>query len=484
MQVLFVDDEPLGREIIADHLENHLGHDVTQCDSGEKALKLFGQIHHRLVMTDIRMPGIDGIELLKRIKKSPEGRTTDIVLITAHGDMSTAIAALRAGAYDYLNKPIELDELDAVVNRVVEHQALIKENYELTHFFNEKVEEATRETNTLLEQLRSSYAEITGIGEVGVFSDSFRRIIDMLGRLREDRNMPVLIEGETGTGKEIIARLIHLSDDKHRGPFVAINCSTIPANLVESELFGYEGGAFTGAKKAGQSGKFELARNGTVFLDEISDMPLEIQPKLLRVMQERDYYRVGGLRKIKLEAQVICASNNNLKTLVEEGKFREDLYYRLNVGRVLIPPLRERREEIKPLALMFMERFAARRNRNFKTISPEVIEILENYSWPGNIRELQNVLERLVLLYDDIEVKPAHLEFLISMDNHRPYSSEAFGAANSKDSLLIKFPEEKLSLEDIESEVIRKVLDKFNGNRSKAADYLGITRQTLRKKII
>lgn len=481
MQILFVDDEPLGREVIAEHLESQLGHNVTQCDTGEQALGLFEQNLYPMVLTDIKMPGINGIELLIKLKELPEGKATDVVLLTAYGDLSTAIAALRAGAYDYLNKPVELHELAAVVNRIVEHQALKKENYELTHHFKEKVEEATRETNSKLEQLRNSYAEIAGVGEVGFFSRVMRDVMTMAGKLREDQSVPVLIEGETGTGKEIIARLIHYGEKDCTDPFIAINCSTISPNLVESELFGYEGGAFTGAKKAGQLGKFELAQRGTIFLDEIGDMPLELQPKLLRVLQERDFYRVGGLKRIQQEARVICASNQNLKSMVDKGAFREDLFYRLNVGRVYIPPLRQRREEILPLALMFMEKFARRRKRRFKSIHPESVRILEEYSWPGNVRELQNILERVILLHDGTEILPDYLRFLFAEDHDDSYSQGPLD--DTRDSIVIALPPGNLDLEAIEAGVIRKVLAKFDGNKTRAAAYLGISRPTLRNKI-
>lgn len=480
MRILYADDEPHGRIVISTFLESNLGHQVTQCDTGQQALELFKKSPFPFVMSDIRMPVIDGIELLKKLKALPEGKTADIVLITAFGDMETAVAALREGAYDYLNKPVDLEELAAVVNRIAEHQSLIKENYELTYRFEEKVAEATRETKSQLETLQNAYAEIIGIGRIGIFSESMYNVISMARKLQEDRILPVLIEGETGTGKEIVARLIHSGDKVATTPFIPINCSAISPNLFESELFGYEGGAFTGAKQQGQIGKFELAKGGTIFFDEIGDMPLEMQPKLLRVLQEKEFYRVGGLKKIKLDARVICASNRDLESLVESGQFRRDLFYRFNIGRIYIPPLSQRKEDIEPLARMFLEQFSSQRKRKFRTISKEAVEIMENYSWPGNVRELQNTIERVVLIHDEPELTPHHLRFLTSSGSagHEPRSLRA-----DSGSVVISLPPKGFELEKAEIKIINEVLSMFNGNKTRTASYLGITRSTLRSKI-
>ncbi len=480
MNILFVDDEPLGRDVLADHLENQLGHRVVQCDSAEQALEMFSREHFPLVLTDIRMPGMDGIELLTRIKEMPQGQGTDIILITAHGDMTTAIAALRAGAYDYLNKPIQLEELNAVVDRVVEHQALIRENYELTKHFKEKVKEATRETESKLEQLRHTCADIDGIGEIGIFSKAMEEVMTLARKMSKDKMIPVLIEGETGTGKEIVARMIHYGDKGRSCPFVAINCPAISPSLFESELFGYDGGAFTGAKKTGQIGKFELAQDGTVFLDEIGDMPREMQPKLLRVLQERNFFRVGGLRKINLEAQVICATNHDLDKLVKKGRFREDLFYRLNMCRIFIPPLRERKEEILPLARMFLSRYAGRRGRRFRSIDPGAERVLENYLWPGNVRELQNIIDMAVLLNDATELRQEHFSFRIGGSQRQPGTPVGHEAV---DTFSIHLRKEGLSLDEIEAQALKKILALFNGNKTRVASYLGITRYSLRNKL-
>ena len=480
MRILLVDDDDLGREMLAAHLEGPLGHRVTQCSNAEEAIVCFGAEVYPLVLTDIRMPGVDGIELVKRLKITPGGRTADIVLITAHGDMHSAIAALRVGAYDYLRKPLDLNELTALVNRVVEHQQLIRDNYELTHHFEQRVEEATRETASKLKQLRNLYLEVSGIGEVGLFSEAMQKIVDMTHKFSENLSVTVLVEGETGTGKEIVARLIHENGSNRDEPFVGINCSAIPPNLFENELFGYEGGAFTGAKRTGQIGKFELAQKGTIFIDEIGDMSLEFQPKLLRVLQERNFYRVGGLKKINLDARLVCASNRNLEMLVEKGEFRQDMFYRLNVGRIFVPPLRDRKDEIVPLAQMFMRRYAARMRRHFKSIHPEALEIMLSYNWPGNIRELQNSIERIVLLHDDDQIRPEHLCIILSKGFDK--APAAVRAENSSGMINIHMPEDSLDLASIESVVIKKAIDKFAGNKTRAAKYLNISLPTLRKK--
>ncbi len=463
---------------MTEYLQDELGHQVTSCGSGAEALDLFEQHSYPLVFSDIRMPGMDGIELLKRLKSGPKGRKVDVVLVTGYGDVNTAISAFRADSYDYLMKPVNPEELNVILARIAEHHSLLKENYDLTHRFESKVAEATQETVLELEQLQKTLAEAVGVGRIGVFSEKMRNVVNLTKRMHQDRSVPVLIEGETGTGKEIIARLVHYGPETTAAPFVSINCSAIAPNLFESELFGYEGGAFSGAKRAGQKGKFELAQGGTLLLDEIGDIPLEMQPKLLRILQERVYYRVGGVREKSVDLRIICSTNRNLEMMSQQGKFRSDLYYRLNTGKIFIPPLRERKEEIRPLALMFLEYFVEQKRRNFKSISDEAISILEKHNWPGNVRELQNLIERVVLLYDDEEIRPGHLRIL-----------EAEAEADlplercEDDSLTICFAPDGLKLEAIEKKIIEKVLRLFDGNKSKTARYLGINRATLYNKL-
>lgn len=480
MRILTIDDESLSLKAITGFLTYQLGHDVTACEDSTEALKHYKANPFPLVISDIRMPGIDGIELTAYIKKLPESRFTDIVLITGYGNMESAVRALRAGAYDYLLKPIDVEELASIVARVEEHISLLKENIDLKFHFETTVSQATSEVREKYERIRSAYSKIVGVGRIGIFSDKMREIKNMTEKLHQDRSLPVLIEGETGTGKEVVARMIHYGEGDVTTPFISLNCTAIPTNLFETELFGYEAGAFTDAKKKGAIGKFELAQGGTIFLDEIGDLPLEIQPKLLRVLEERAFYRVGGLKKIKLDIRIICATNQNLSQKVKAGTFREDLFYRLNVGYIKIPPLRERKEAVGPLTQMFLARYAEKKSRRFRYLGKEAVEILENYPWPGNIRELQNTVERVVLLYDDIEVQAEHLRFLT--DGGGDLSSLRAQTSAFEPGKL-KLPEETLDLKALEEEIVEKALLKFDGNKTKTAEYLGLTRSALRSKL-
>ncbi len=480
MRILLVDDDAEARELLTEHLENRLGHQVTPCADGRQALELFRKEPFPMVLSDIRMPRMSGIALLQGLKALEAGRTADAVLLTGYGNMDTAIQALRAGAYDYLLKPVNLIELEAVVQRIAEHQALLRNNDELTHHFECRLAEATSDTQSRFEELRKAYAEVLGIGRMCICSGQMREVMSLAERLHEDRSVPVLIEGETGTGKELAARFVHYGREAATTPFVSINCSAIAPNLFESELFGYEGGAFSGAKRMGQMGKLELAQGGTLLLDEIGDLPLEMQPKLLRVVQEREFYRVGGLRKISLDVRIICVTNRNLARLVREGGFRQDLFFRLNTGRIYIPPLRERRQDIAPLAQMFLEQYAGQKKRRFTSFQTEALEILQNYDWPGNVRQLQNAVERVVLLHDEEQVRPGHLAFLSAADGEE---QPAAFCREELDSLTISFPPEGLELKEIEMRVIHKVMSMFGGNKTQAAIYLGMARNSIRSRL-
>jgi len=303
-------------------------------------------------------------------------------------------------------------------------------------------------------------------------------VVKMSEQFHEDRTVPVLIEGETGTGKEVMARLVHFGQNSDiLQPLVTINCSAISPTLFESELFGYDEGAFTGARKEGKLGKLEMAQGGTLFLDEIGEMPLEMQPKLLRVLQQKEMYRVGGNIPVKLDVRVIFATNRNLKEMVAEKSFRSDLYYRLNTGRLYIPPLRERKEAILSFSQVFLDQYSKKRGRSFRFISKDAKKILMEYDWPGNIRELKNSIERATLLFDDLELKPEHLRFLQSNDKEFESSEQAIVPGR------IVLPENELHIEQLELEIVRKALKKFDNNKSKTADYLGITRSALRSRM-
>lgn len=476
MNILLVDDEELSREAIRDFIVEQLGHDVTECKNGLEAFDTWEKNYHPVIISDIRMPHMDGLTLLEKIKKHEKGKHTDIVMITGYADVDSAVQALREGAYDYLQKPVNIEELALTLDRIEEHQTLISENHLLKNQFNETLESATSDIKTKLSYYQSAYSNVVGIGNVGIFSDTMHSIMAICQKLHEDRSIPVLIEGSTGTGKEIIARKVHFGVGDTPLPFVSINCAAISPSLFESELFGYEEGAFTGAKRRGNIGKMEMAQNGTLFLDEIGEMPLDLQPKLLRAIQQQEIYRVGSSRKIKLDVRFVCATNRNLLDQVHEGKFRSDLYYRLNVAKIYIPPLKERKNEIAPLAQMFLLEFAETKKKRFRIIHKDAIKILENYDWPGNIRELQNTIERVILLYDDIELKPQYLQF-IENDLYYPIDGESVLKPGK-----IVLPEEPFNLDMLDKEIVQKTLNRFKGNKTKTADFLGLTRSSLRSR--
>lgn len=475
MRILLVDDEHHSRGSVAEFL-SELGHQVDQCDNAKTALETFSSQKYPLVITDIRMPGMDGIEFLKEVK-SIASQATDVIVYTGHGDVATAISALRLGAYDYLQKPINVDELALLVERSAEHQQLLREREQLATKFDESLTLATNSLQKELERTRDLLANSTGLGSFIAHSEVMRKVTAQALVFHSDPSIPIMIEGETGTGKEMIARLIHFGRAGNSLPLVDINCAALSAELFESELFGYEPGAFTGGKPKGEQGKMALSGDGTLFLDEIGDMPLNLQPKLLRVLQDRTYYPVGGLKKQNFSARIICATNRSLQSLVESNHFRRDLFYRLNVGYIYLPPLRKRPEEIVPLATFFLKREANIKKKNFLSISPEAQIILRSHHWPGNVRELENTIERAVLCWNHSEILPEHLDFLAgaseidSSNNSTPH-----GPLNLED---IQLPEQQLDLEALNQAVILKALARFKGNKTHTANYLGISRNAL-----
>lgn len=312
---------------------------------------------------------------------------------------------------------------------------------------------------------------IFGRNEIGIFSTAMREVMKQAEILHRDRSVPVLIEGETGTGKELVARYIHFGPEGSAEPFIDINCAAITPTIFESELFGYEGGAFTGGRSGGQKGKLDIAQGGTLFLDEIGEIPVSIQAKLLRVIQEKEYYRVGGLKKQDTDVRLICATNVNLEKSIQEGSFRKDLFYRLEAVRIHIPPLRKRLDDILPLAELFLKQLAAKKGKQFQNISKEAEDVFLNYPWPGNIRQLKNTIERIVLMWDDTTIRLHHLEFLNK--SLSPYPDPVLGENE------LALPEEHLDLEKLTDRIILKALDLHNGNKTATARYLNISRRAL-----
>jgi DNA-binding NtrC family response regulator len=478
MRILIVDDDISSGSAVAEFIEEQLSYSIHLCHNGEDAYNMLKNEDFQMVISDMRMPRISGLDLLKKIKLLPKGDQIEVVIMTGFGDMESSIEALRGGAYDYLLKPVNIEELAILIERVAEKIKIKEENKDLKENFEQAISHVKKDQVERIQYYETTIREITSVGKIGVFSDVMRGVVRMAEQFHEDRSVPVLVEGETGTGKEVVARLVHFgkSNDVTK-PFISINCSAISPTLFESELFGYDAGAFTGARKEGKPGKLELAQGGTLFLDEIGEMPLDMQPKLLRVLQQREMYRVGGSVPIDLDVRVIFATNRNLKAMVAEKTFRSDLYYRLNTGRLYIPPLRERKEAILSFSQIFLDQYSKKRNRKFRFISKNAKKMLQDYSWPGNIRELKNTIERATLLFNDLELKTEHLRFLQADDVEMETSEKPIVLGR------IVLPDNELNIESLELEIVRKALKKFQDNKSKTAEYLGITRSALRSRM-
>ena len=442
--VLAVDDEPAVLEAYRIILEDAC--EVCAATDGAAALKMLAQEDIRLVILDLRLPDIEGLEVLLRMKEMDE--YLGVVVVTAVGDVKTAVRAMQAGASEYLVKPFNIETLQAVVSRTLERQALMKE----VLYLRSEVEGY------------HPFVDIVGRDE------KMLEIFELIKRVA-DSDATVLITGESGTGKELVARAIYQHSRRAQKPFVAVNCTAVPENLIESELFGHERGAFTGAIHR-RIGKFELAHSGTLFLDEVGSMRLDMQTKLLRVLQEREIERVGGERTIKVDVRIVAATNADLRELVKTRLFRDDLYYRLNVVTIYVPPLRERPGDIPLLVHHFLEKYNRQFNRRVRGFSPAAMEMLRAYQWPGNVRELENIVERLVVIskHEIIQLRELPLDL---------QSSQA--------PLVEQFDEEgydlRRAVQQFEREYIRRVLEKTRWNQTAAARILGIHRNTLLGKI-
>ncbi|MGS0764999.1 sigma-54-dependent transcriptional regulator [Syntrophomonas curvata] len=466
MDILIVDDEARSRLHTADFLRK-MGHHVVEASNGQEALNLISAQRFNMLLTDNRMPQMSGLDLLRQLSLMPEARNMDKVLFTAFADMDSSIAAIRSGAFDYLLKPLDVEELVRTTERVARHQVEINETNDEDSVCSYK--------NNENRNITINPSAASG-NTVGIYSKGMKNIFALALKLHYNRSIPVLIEGETGTGKELVARYIHYGDEREQLPFIALNCAALPAHVFESELFGYEPGTFSGGLPRGKQGKLDMARGGTLFMDEISELPLDQQAKLLRVIQEKEFYRVGGLSLVKTDVRIICASNQNLKQLVRQGAFRQDLYYRLNTGYVFVPPLREQPEAILPLARLFMAEISEQSGRRFRTITPEAARIMESCNWPGNIRELRNVIEWIVLMCDDTRIKASHLSSMglnLRCDN---YESSLEKPLLPDDFFL---PADAMPLHKLSDDIILRALKMHNGNKTAVARYLGIARSTL-----
>jgi DNA-binding NtrC family response regulator len=443
LRVLIVDDEQSQRDMLAGFLAKK-GYKVKTAGLGEEALALFENESFEIALLDQKMPGMDGIELLAKLKEiDPE---LQAILITAHGTIETAVAAMRAGAYHYITKPIvNLDELLELISRAGEKHFLLREN------------------RLLKEELSQNFGDFSIIGN----SKAMAEVLSMVSSVAP-ADTTVLITGESGTGKELVAHAIHGMSSHANGPFVTINCAAIPENLLESELFGHTKGAFTGATSA-RDGKFAIANGGTLFLDEIGEISNNIQVKLLRAIEEKTFERVGGNTSIQSDVRIVAATNRNLTEEMSQGRFREDLYYRLNVINIHIPPLRERREDILLLVDHYVKIQSKKLNKQVFGITPQAKDIMLRYKWPGNVRELVNVIERAIVLLRGDVIDDADLPMQAEEKN---ISAERFASE-----------EDILSLRELEKTQIKKTLDFTGWNRNRSAELLGIHRNTLRLKI-
>ncbi len=436
-KILVVDDEHLIRWSLEQNLKKQ-GYEVSTAGNGEDALKMVREEQPDLILLDIQMPGINGLEVLERVKEIDEDIV--VIMVTAQGGLDTAVNAMRLGAYDYINKPFNLDELAIVIRKALETSSLRRE----------------------VAGLRSEHKKIGPPNIVGV-SKHMKNLLAMMEKVAKSEAATVLIQGESGTGKELVAKWLHYKSNRADKPFVAINCAAVPATLLESELFGHEKGAFTDAKVA-KKGLFELADGGTVFLDEIGDMEVGMQAKLLRFLEDRTFRRIGGSKVIAVDVRIISATNKDLLKSIEEKSFRNDLYYRLQVIPIFLPPLRERKEDILHLATHFIDSYNREFNKHVKGISSMAEKMLADYHWPGNIRELKNVIERAIILGNDETLLLEHL----------PLEIIAKSSTSAPPMTSLKLPPEGVDIEEVERELIHQALESSDWNQSKAAKKLNL----------
>lgn len=448
---MIVDDEKQIRRILSVLLAEH-GHDVREADSGEAALALQPEFQPNIVLLDLSLPGINGLETLQKLLE--RDRRIDCIMMTAYGTIRSAVQAMRLGAFDYLSKPFDNDELLLIIDRVLHMRRLDAE----------------------LEDLRSELEARYGFNEIVGISPQMREIFRIMAKVAAV-DATVLITGESGTGKELVARAIHRRSRRAEGAFLAVNCSAIPNELAEAEFFGHERGAFTGAHES-RAGKFELASGGTLFLDEVGDLSLEAQAKLLRVLQEHEVTRIGAKRTTRVDVRVIAATNKDLERAVRKNEFREDLYWRINVVTIKLPPLRERREDLPLLIDHLLDRFQRELKLSVKSISAEARTLLLNYDWPGNIRELENTLCRAMILCDGNRLMRADLPPRIRGE----LPAESLSSSSDLDKLKLSDAVAEAT-ERLEKMLIISRLVQHKGNRTATAESLGISRKTLFNKM-
>lgn len=440
-KILVIEDDPKMCKAVTAIMKKQ-GYEVTAAPDGEMGLKRAEQMQYDLAIVDLKLPGIDGLDVLRSLKG--KDKTISVIMVTAYATIDSAVEAMKEGAEDYIPKPFNLEEIRIVVEKVMEkHELLLKNRY-------------------LQGQLRKRYKFGNIIGE----SPEIKQVLETVAKVAPSKTT-ILIYGGTGTGKELVARALHFNSPRADNIFLPVNCGALSENLLESELFGHVRGAFTGAV-SDKRGLFEIANKGTIFLDEVGDVSPGLQQKLLRVLEEGEIQPVGGTQRAKVDVRVIAATNKNLEEMVKQGQFREDLFYRLSVVPIHLPPLREREEDIKLLAMQFLAEFCEENHKEIISISPEAMEILTKYSWPGNVRELKNVIERAVLLETSDTITTEHLP-------DRLMVPEDGGTADNAEDLH--------TLEEVSKQYIKEVLERTGSNKTKAAEILGINRTSLWRMI-
>lgn len=449
MDILLIDDEPGIRHSIGGYLQD-IGHNVLFAEEGQKGLAVLDKNPVDILITDVRMPKMDGFEVLQKTKKSSPN--TEVIMVTAYGDINGAVRAIREGAFDFFTKPVKLRDLAASIERTTRFQMLKAEK----DYYKAQLERLDGEMQTKM-----------GLSAIIGESPSIKKVKQDIYQVAQTNTTTVLVQGETGTGKEMVARAIHRESQRASGPFIAVNCSAIPETLIESEFYGHEKGSFTGAQQM-QKGHFEVAENGTIFLDEIGDMDIGTQSRLLRTLEERCIRRVGGRKEIPIDVRVVSATNKDLQAGVEDNTFRGDLYYRLNTFTIQLPPLRERPEDIPLLAQYFLSRFANEMRKPITGLTSQALNQMMSYPFLGNIRELKNMIERGVIICQNNELGPEHLN--LNNTTSKPETETETEAST-------------LNLAVVEENLIRKALNQASGHRGNAAQLLGLSRDALRRRL-
>jgi two-component system NtrC family response regulator len=448
-KILIIDDDDLVSASLKKVL-TRLNFNVEACLKAGESEEIVASFQPDIILLDIYLTTHNGIDILKMLKK--KFPSIPVIMITGYADVKIAVTAIKSGAFDFLLKPIDLEQLKFVLDKAVENLKL------------------KSEVNKLQSLLEDNHLTKEFFGK----SSKIQRIVSGVEKLASSTDTTILLEGESGTGKEVFAKFIHQRSPRANAPFITINCATIPKELAESELFGHEKGAFTGASSKTKLGKFELADGGTILLDEIGELSLDMQVKLLRVLQERKFYRLGGEKEISVNVRVLAATNRNLEDEAARGAFREDLYYRLNVAKITIPALRERKEDIVYIAYSFLTEFSQKFGKNIQGIDKSGIEVLKSYSWKGNIRELRNVMERVILLAEEDELNETHFSFLMNSKNVHEAEDDKF---------VLQIPYKGIKIDFVLKALILKTLKITNGNQVKAAKVLGLSRSKLRYRM-